>query len=83
MVVTVRAYILVETAIGKEYEVAEAIAKLASEGLRVSVDVVYGEYDVVVLVDAVSLELLDRVVSTIRRIPGVVRTKTLIASESR
>jgi len=79
----VRAYILVETAIGSEYEVAKAIANLPAEGLRVSVDVVYGEYDVVVVVDVVSLELLDRVVSAIRRIPGVVRTKTLIASESR
>ncbi len=79
----VRAYILVETAIGSEYEVAKAIANLPAEGLRVSVDVVYGEYDVVVVVDVVSLELLDRVVSAIRRIPGVIRTKTLIASESR
>jgi len=79
----VRTYILVETAIGSEYEVAKAIANLASEGLRVSVDVVYGEYDVVVVVDVVSLELLDRVVSAIRRIPGVLRTKTLIASGSR
>jgi len=79
----VRAYILVETAIGSEYEVAKSIANLASEGLRVSVDVVYGEYDVVAVVDVVSLELLDRVVSSIRRISGVLRTKTLIASESR
>ncbi len=79
----VRAYILVETAIGSEYEVAKAIANLVSEDLRISVDVVYGEYDLVAVVDAASLELLDRVVSSTRRIPGVIRTKTLIASESR
>ena len=78
-----RAYVLVETAVGREYEVSGAIAKLASEDLKVVVDVVYGEYDVVVVVDTVSLELLDRAVSAIRRIPGVIRTKTLIASESR
>jgi DNA-binding Lrp family transcriptional regulator len=83
VVATVRAYVLVETSVGREYEVAEAVARLALENLRVSVDVVYGEYDIVVVVETSSLELLDRAVTAIRRIPGVLKTKTLIASESR
>jgi DNA-binding Lrp family transcriptional regulator len=83
VVATVRVYVLVETSVGREYEVAEAVSRLASGDLRVTVDVVYGEYDLVVVVETSSLELLDRAITAIRRVPGVLRTKTLISSESR
>ncbi|MGC8975919.1 MAG: Lrp/AsnC ligand binding domain-containing protein [Thermoprotei archaeon] len=76
----VKAYILVTTSIGLEYDIAEEIMKLENENVRVSVDVVFGEYDLVVTAEGKDLKDVDRLVTNVRRISGVTRTLTLISS---
>jgi len=65
MAEVVRAYILVSTTVGKEMEVAD-MAKKVSGVIRA--DPVYGEYDVVVEVEAKSSDDLKKVIYEIRRI---------------
>lgn len=71
---TVKAYILIQTDVGK----AAAVAAQASmiEGV-VSAEDVTGPYDVVVRVEAPSVDELGRmVVSHLQRIEGITRTVT-------
>ena len=71
------AFILVNTEIGSEHEVAEKIRGL--KGVEEAM-VTYGEYDLVVKVRVSSIRELDEVVTSIRRIEGVRLTSTLIAT---
>jgi len=77
---SVKAYILAVVSLGSEYQIAEEILKLGNEKTKVSVDVVFGEYDLVVIVETTDLKEVDRVVTQLRKIPGVQRTSTLITS---
>jgi len=77
---SVKAYILAVVSLGTEYQIAEEILKLGNEKTKVSVDVVFGEYDLVVIVETTELKEVDRVVTQLRKIPGVQRTSTLITS---
>jgi len=77
----VTAFILLVTEIGREYEVKDSIARVASEaGVEAETYIVYGEYDVLVKLTAPSLKAIDKAVTKIRKLPGVIRTVTLIAS---
>ena len=69
------AYVLVVVSIGREFDVLDRIKRL--EGITEAV-VVYGEYDIVVRLEAGSMKEVDRVVTAIRSIPSVLRTVTLI-----
>jgi DNA-binding Lrp family transcriptional regulator len=71
------AYILARINLGREYELLEYIRNL--QGVD-EVRIVYGEYDVVIKVRVNSLVELDRVVTQIRRLNGVLTTTTLISS---
>ncbi len=73
------AYILLLADIGKEHEVAKRIKQL--NGVS-EVKVVYGEYDIVVRVEVSSLRELDKVVTSIRSIPHVIRSITLVSSDN-
>ncbi len=76
------AFILVVTEIGKEYDVAKKISDIArNTGVDAEAHVVYGEYDVAVKVTADTLKKIDRFVTSIRSLPGVLRTVTLIAAD--
>ncbi|ACP37086.1 MAG: Lrp/AsnC ligand binding domain-containing protein [Saccharolobus sp.] len=75
MAEVVRAYILVSTTVGKEMEVADMAKKVSGV---VRADPVYGEYDVVVEVEAKSSDDLKKVIYEIRRNPNIIRTVTLI-----
>ncbi len=77
---SVKAYILLITSIGLEYEVAEEIMKLEDENTKITVDVVFGEYDLVVTVEGKDLKSIDKLVTNVRRISGVTKTVTLISS---
>lgn len=71
---SVHAYVLVQTEVGKSTEVARAIAELP--GVESAVDVT-GPYDVIVAVAAPSVdEVGSMVVSTIQKVPGITRTLT-------
>lgn len=71
-----KAYILVETAVGKTREVVDMLRKL--EGVK-AVDPVTGPYDVVVVVEGVDLNAIgDLVTGGIHPIAGITRTVTCL-----
>ena len=71
---TVQAYILVQTEVGKSAEVAEQIAAIS--GVTQSEDVT-GPYDVIVRAEGPSMdELGTLIVSSIQKVPGITRTLT-------
>ncbi len=72
----VKAYILLITSIGKELDVVNDIKKL--NGVK-SATPVYGEYDVVVEVEAPDLNELNKIINQIRRNSSIIRTVTLIS----
>ncbi|MEM1622521.1 MAG: Lrp/AsnC ligand binding domain-containing protein [Sulfolobales archaeon] len=81
--VGVRAYILVTTSIGSEYEVLNDLMKMAEADIKIEADVVYGEYDLVVILETADLSSLDKVVTRMRKHPKIVKTTTLISSRAR
>ncbi|WP_410545813.1 Lrp/AsnC ligand binding domain-containing protein [Acidianus sp.] len=72
----VRAYILLITSIGKELDVVNDVKKL--NGVKDATPV-YGEYDVVVEVEAPDLNELNKTINQIRRNSSIIRTVTLIS----
>ena len=72
-----KAFVLVETAVGKNREVVGAIGKL--KGVT-SVDAVTGPYDVIAVIQGETLnEIGDLVTGKIHPIPGISRTVTCLA----
>ena len=72
-----KAYLLVETAIGKTRDVAETLNGL--EGIE-SVDVVTGPYDIIALISADDMTVVGNLVTGhIHTVTGVVRTVTCVA----
>jgi DNA-binding Lrp family transcriptional regulator len=70
----VQAYILVQTEVGMAGRVSAAVSGM--EGV-VRVDTVTGPYDVVVLTEAATVDLLGAtVVSRVQRVAGITRTLT-------
>ena len=71
---SVQAYILVQTEVGKAAEVARAIGEIS--GVTQAEDVT-GPYDVIVRVEGASMDELGRlVVSSIQDVDGITRTLT-------
>ena len=72
-----KAFVLIETAVGKSKEVVEAIRQL--KGVK-SVDTVTGPYDVIAVVEGENLnDIGDLVTARIHPIPGISRTVTCLA----
>jgi DNA-binding Lrp family transcriptional regulator len=70
----VQAYILVQTAVGKANEVADAISHIA--GVTLAEDVT-GPYDVIVRAEARNVDELGKlVVAKVQGVPGITRTLT-------
>ena len=73
-----KAYVLVETAVGRSSGIAVALRGMP--GL-VSVDVVTGPYDVIIVLEAGSLgDVAELVTEHVHTIGGVVRTLTCLAA---
>ena len=71
---SVHAYVLVQTVVGKAAEVATAIAGVS--GVTLAEDVT-GPYDVIARVEGPSVDELGAlVVSQIQKVPGITRTLT-------
>ncbi|MBO3753951.1 MAG: Lrp/AsnC ligand binding domain-containing protein [Candidatus Brockarchaeota archaeon] len=70
-----KAYLLIVCEVGLERNIEEAMRSVANVK---DVDVVYGEYDLIVKIEVDDIKQLDGVVSEIRRIKGVLRTMTLL-----
>ena len=72
-----KAYILIETAVGKSRDVTSSLGSL--QGVQ-TVDVVTGPYDIIVVVQAPDLNAVgDLVTSQIHTISGIVRTVTCLS----
>jgi DNA-binding Lrp family transcriptional regulator len=75
--VAAKAFILIETAVGRNKEVMAHLSKL--KGVK-SVDMVTGPYDIIAVVDGESLnEIGDLITGKIHPIPGINRTVTCLA----
>ena len=72
-----KAFVLIETAVGKTKEVVSVLNKL--EGLK-SVDTVTGPYDIIAVIEAENLNLIgDIITDKIHIIEGIARTVTCLA----
>ena len=72
-----KAFVLIETAVGKSKEVVTALSKLKKV---VSVDTVTGPYDIIAILQGESLnDIGDLVTGKIHPIPGISRTVTCLA----
>ena len=75
-----KAFILVETAVGKTKEVLD---KLENLGGVVSVDAVTGPYDIIAIIESESLnDIGDLVTTKIHPVAGVARTVTCLALQT-
>jgi DNA-binding Lrp family transcriptional regulator len=70
-------YVLVVTEVGKENEVAGALGKI--KGVT-EAKTVYGEFDVVARIEAQNLKEVDEIITSLRKISGIIRTVTLISA---
>ncbi len=75
----VKAYLLAVVEIGKDHDVAEKLKSL-DENSKISVDLVFGEFDLVAVIETDSIRRLDRLVTQVRKLDGVLKTVTLVAS---
>ena len=72
-----KAYLLIETAVGKTRDVASTLGGL--NGIT-TVDVVTGPYDIIAVVSGEDMTVVgDLVTGHIHTVPGVVRTVTCVA----
>ncbi len=72
-----KAFVLIETAVGRTKEVATALRRL--KGVK-SVDPVTGPYDVIAIIEAETLnDIGDIVTERIHPTPGISRTVTCLA----
>ncbi len=75
-----RAYVLIESAVGKTKAVAEGVHNLQfSDANIVSVDAVTGPFDVIALLEADDLDKVGRgITDGIQQVDGVQRTTTCL-----
>ncbi len=74
---TTKAYLLVETSVGKTRDVASSLREI--EGIDV-VDVVTGPYDIIAVIAGDDMSVVGNVVTErIHTVTGVVRTVTCVA----
>lgn len=72
-----KAFVLIETAVGKNKEVVELLGKL--KGVK-SVDTVTGPYDIIAMVEGENLnDIGDLITGKIHPIAGINRTVTCLA----
>ena len=72
-----KSYVLIQTKPGTSEEVVKAIKKRVKDVLHA--DSVYGRYDVIVVIEAPSLEKLNEIVyKVVEKDPNIVHTETSI-----
>ena len=75
-----KAFILIETSVGKTKLVAEALNKV--EAIN-SVDTVAGPYDIIAVIEASDLPSIGKILSNeMHRMPGIVKTVTCLSVKS-
>jgi DNA-binding Lrp family transcriptional regulator len=75
-----RAYVLIEAAVGKANDIAKGVGKVKlSDAKVVSVDAVTGPFDVIALLESDDLDKLGRAITdAIQQVDGVQRTTTCL-----
>jgi DNA-binding Lrp family transcriptional regulator len=75
-----RAYVLIESAVGKASEIARGVQSLSlSDAKIVAVDAVTGPFDVIALIESDDLDKLGRAITDgIQKVDGVQRTTTCL-----
>jgi DNA-binding Lrp family transcriptional regulator len=74
-----KAFILIETALGRNKEVVSSLRKMKLSGLT-SVDTVTGPYDAIAVLEADTLnEIGDIITTKIHTVDGISRTVTCLA----
>lgn len=75
-----RAYVLIESAVGKASGVADGVKRLTFDDAKVvSVDAVTGPFDVIALLESDDLDKLGRAITDgIQQVEGVQRTTTCL-----
>ena len=74
---TTKAFVLIETAVGKSRDVVSALEKIEEIA---SVDMVTGPYDIITVLEADDLNSVgDTVTGRVHTISGIVRTVTCLA----
>jgi len=78
--IDMRAYVLIESAVGKANSVGEGVKKMSSSDANVvSVDAVTGPFDVIALLESDDLDKLGRAITEgIQTVEGVQRTTTCL-----
>jgi DNA-binding Lrp family transcriptional regulator len=72
-----KAFVLIETAVGRNKEVATTLEQL--KGVK-SVDIVTGPYDIIAIIEGAGLnDIGDLVTGKIHPIPGISRTVTCLS----
>ena len=75
-----RAYILIETAVGKTADVAEALKEIS---MMKDVDTVTGPFDIIAVVEADDLPSIGDLISDgMHSVPGIVKTVTCLSVRS-
>ena len=75
-----RAYILIETAVGKTADVAEALKEIV---MMKAVDTVTGPFDIIAVVEADDLLSIGDLISDgMHSVPGIVKTVTCLSVRS-
>ena len=75
---TTRAYILIETQVGKSRDVVTALRSLSGVP---SADIITGDFDIIAMVEAADMvSMADLVTGRVQSIPGVIRTITCVAA---
>ena len=77
----VSAYVLITVKTGAEYDVVDEIKKIVPQRNLRDVAIVYGMFDIVVVLEAESLAELEKLVLSIRRIDKITSTATLVSSK--
>ncbi|MBM11387.1 MAG: AsnC family transcriptional regulator [Chloroflexi bacterium] len=76
--VTARAFILIETQVGKTRDVAAALRSIAEVS---SADIITGEFDIIAAAEAADMiSLADVVTGQVQSTSGVIRTITCVAA---
>ena len=74
---TAKAFVLIETAVGKNKDVVDQLSQM--KGVK-SVDTVTGPYDIIAIVEGESLnDIGDLITGKIHPVPGINRTVTCLA----
>jgi len=77
----VSAYVLITVKTGAEYDVVDEIKKIVPQKNLRDVAIVYGMFDIVVVVEAESLAELEKLILSIRKIDKITSTTTLVSAK--